>query len=381
MAYVKQNWECGEMITADKLNHMEDGIANAGGDCDCGFECTEAQATLTNETVTTTAQGTYNMGALSYSQMIDADTITVTFDGTEYECSGVEAFGGYIYGGFSTTPTPHPDFSQYPFTILSQASGNSLATETAGTYTIKIEAVETTVTTTSCFKRAVESVSDNGYACYGEGELIFAENVTPLEVGEGRYGTRLPFNKIVRSSIDVSINGGEYEHLDGDYNSNGAVYGDPNLQDSQCYFYVDDSGWAFVTTLSDVHTIAVKADSGGTIATTPCFESAVESIMPCHASVQFRQRESVTVAANSTANIMVYPSSNSPKVYGAAIMGFYLHNSLSCYQILPTFNTSEYVPYLEYFVIAVKNNTETPIIIGDANLTVYGEVECVIRAQ
>ena len=30
MAYVKQNWECGEMITADKLNHMEDGIA-AGG--------------------------------------------------------------------------------------------------------------------------------------------------------------------------------------------------------------------------------------------------------------------------------------------------------------------------------------------------------------
>ncbi len=31
MAYVKQNWECGEMITADKLNHLEDGIANNGG--------------------------------------------------------------------------------------------------------------------------------------------------------------------------------------------------------------------------------------------------------------------------------------------------------------------------------------------------------------
>lgn len=31
MAYVKQNWECGETITADKLNHMEDGIENAGG--------------------------------------------------------------------------------------------------------------------------------------------------------------------------------------------------------------------------------------------------------------------------------------------------------------------------------------------------------------
>lgn len=33
MAYEKQNWECGQVITADKLNHMEDGIENAGGEC------------------------------------------------------------------------------------------------------------------------------------------------------------------------------------------------------------------------------------------------------------------------------------------------------------------------------------------------------------
>ena len=26
MAYEKQTWQCGETITADKLNHMEDGI-------------------------------------------------------------------------------------------------------------------------------------------------------------------------------------------------------------------------------------------------------------------------------------------------------------------------------------------------------------------
>lgn len=33
MAYEKQTWECGETITADKLNHMEEGIssANSGG--------------------------------------------------------------------------------------------------------------------------------------------------------------------------------------------------------------------------------------------------------------------------------------------------------------------------------------------------------------
>lgn len=30
MAYEKQEWKCGDSITAEKLNHMEDGIANAG---------------------------------------------------------------------------------------------------------------------------------------------------------------------------------------------------------------------------------------------------------------------------------------------------------------------------------------------------------------
>lgn len=30
MAYTKQNWECGDLITADKMNHIEDGIENAG---------------------------------------------------------------------------------------------------------------------------------------------------------------------------------------------------------------------------------------------------------------------------------------------------------------------------------------------------------------
>lgn len=33
MAYEKQTWNCDDVITADKLNHMEDGIesASSGG--------------------------------------------------------------------------------------------------------------------------------------------------------------------------------------------------------------------------------------------------------------------------------------------------------------------------------------------------------------
>lgn len=34
MAYEKQTWVTGEVITEEKLNHMEDGIAGAGGGVD-----------------------------------------------------------------------------------------------------------------------------------------------------------------------------------------------------------------------------------------------------------------------------------------------------------------------------------------------------------
>lgn len=30
MAYERHEWQCGESITAEKLNHMEEGIADAG---------------------------------------------------------------------------------------------------------------------------------------------------------------------------------------------------------------------------------------------------------------------------------------------------------------------------------------------------------------
>lgn len=45
MSYEKHTWVNGEVITADKLNHMEDGISDGGGGCDDGF----STATVTFE--------------------------------------------------------------------------------------------------------------------------------------------------------------------------------------------------------------------------------------------------------------------------------------------------------------------------------------------
>ncbi len=42
MAYTKQTWKTGEVITEEKLNHMEDGIAGASGEQSvviCGINC------------------------------------------------------------------------------------------------------------------------------------------------------------------------------------------------------------------------------------------------------------------------------------------------------------------------------------------------------
>ena len=52
MAYEKQTWACGEVITADKLNHMEDGIANAGGEAMESITYAELKAKRDNGTLT-----------------------------------------------------------------------------------------------------------------------------------------------------------------------------------------------------------------------------------------------------------------------------------------------------------------------------------------
>ena len=31
MAYEKNNWQSGDVVTSEKLNHLEDGVSNAGG--------------------------------------------------------------------------------------------------------------------------------------------------------------------------------------------------------------------------------------------------------------------------------------------------------------------------------------------------------------
>lgn len=136
------------------MKSMLDSLGGSGGDT--GYECTETRTTLTEESVTTVAQGPFNRGELSYSQIIDAETIFVTFNGTEYECARIDnGTGDYAYGGIGQQGF---DFSVYPFAIAQMGGSVDLITETAGTYTIKIESYVTTVEVTPCFRNAVNKI-------------------------------------------------------------------------------------------------------------------------------------------------------------------------------------------------------------------------------
>lgn len=168
MSYTKREWATGNVVGAVDLNRIEDRIANI----DVGYSCTEEWVTLTDESVTTvkpneSAQSAGNY--LAYSEPITADTIKVTFNGTEYECNKQTHDLGFTYYGTNTMPRIGEviDWSEFPFEITDY----QLFTETAGTYQVKIEAYEKTTETSECFDRA------RGYSCSGGVTLITSETI------------------------------------------------------------------------------------------------------------------------------------------------------------------------------------------------------------
>lgn len=132
--YTPTTWANGNTVTAAALNNIEQGIANASG--------SETWVTLTEESVTTIVEegepAAYN--SLAYSELITADTIKVIFNGTKYTCNKITNNNRTYYGGVGEQG---PDFSEYPFVVVSgtapSGSYNNFVTESAGTYSIKIE--------------------------------------------------------------------------------------------------------------------------------------------------------------------------------------------------------------------------------------------------
>jgi len=250
MAYTPVNWQTGDTITAEKLNKMDNGW---------GYESTQ----LFSETVTTVDQGGTNGAELAYSGTIDADTITVTYDGTEYTCPRIDNGDSYFYGGFNDGP----DFTTYPFFIFSEVGQNQLITPTAGTHTVAVSAPS--LQTSADFDAA------RGYG-YKDTQL-FSETVTTADQ-DGMYSAQLSYSgNIDTDTITVTFDGTKYVcpriDADGQYFYGGFSEQGPTFTEYPFAISSSDSYGNFLATqTAGEHTVAVSVS---TLQTSADFAEAV----------------------------------------------------------------------------------------------------------
>lgn len=194
MAYTPINWQTGDTITAEKMNKMDNGW---------GVENTQ----LFSETVTTVDQGGMNQGSLTYSQLIDADTIIVTFNGTNYTCPRIDAFGSSFYGGFSEQG---PDFTNFPFALESNptANANFIYTQNAGTYTVS--ATINGIEVSESFSEAVNLVSPSLFRIV-LGTTTWQQAYNAMSSGKLVYAVSLGTNEAVfKVATYAGIYSGDY---------------------------------------------------------------------------------------------------------------------------------------------------------------------------
>ena len=90
MSYTKQTWATGDTVTASKLNHMEDGIAGAGG--------YDAEVTITGEDYSNLTGTIVSGNYATLSSMISNNTLPVLKMNILSPSTGVN-FGGTVFQG------------------------------------------------------------------------------------------------------------------------------------------------------------------------------------------------------------------------------------------------------------------------------------------
>lgn len=229
---------------------------------------TESSEQLFSETVTTVASEFGNTASLSYAEPITADPLKVTFDGVEYTCPKVA-------GKKITYGAENGDFSEFPFTIItSEASENSIKTQTEGTFTVS--ASVDTVTTTDTFKKAVNDIA--GWKTTGE-VALFDENVTTVAGNDGNSATLTYAESITADTLKVTFDGVEYTCPKIPLGV-GTAYGGvgqegPDFTDFPFAILSGPTGNRIYTQTAGEHTISITAE---TVTTTETFKNEVNKL-------------------------------------------------------------------------------------------------------
>ena len=137
MAYEKQTWQTGDTITAEKLNHIEDGIE----DNQNNYYVEEIKTVIYDGNITLeewiddNGKIHYHCSIEDLDKSIYNDNIEVIFDGISYTCN---SFDYNRYGANWSAELQDTDWSIYPFSIDAGENYLNISTQTGGTHSIKI---------------------------------------------------------------------------------------------------------------------------------------------------------------------------------------------------------------------------------------------------
>lgn len=150
MAYTKQTWNTGDVITEEKLNHMEDGVATGGG------IYTYGEFSLFDGSVTTAKQSEDAPAAyaeIAFEGKLPKHDISVTFNGQNYTLPhGIHEGNGDYWGELGDNG---PSFTNYPVFV---AVGGGIYTQEEGTYSLKINEIVGKFTVNDGFKSALGNI-------------------------------------------------------------------------------------------------------------------------------------------------------------------------------------------------------------------------------
>ena len=140
-----------------KAATKDSGSSDSSGSCDCYTVEEGTRIIVSEQSVTTSSGDPSPLTNASFDASLSGKTVSVTFDGTPYECTAVlDRFGELLVGGFDGDDI---NFEEYPFCVVlvPGGSGSVLFAQTAGEHTIKAEAATKTVTPSDNFKLAVRA--------------------------------------------------------------------------------------------------------------------------------------------------------------------------------------------------------------------------------
>lgn len=162
MAYEKQTWVNGDIITEEKMNHIEDGIANVGADYDCGYECIETRNILFEGEVTTSEDQGHIFAPIDFEDP-ETETLILTIDDVEYTLNRflIGQYDAVIYAESIDRSDPQNPVASVPCISIDVLSW--IETETVGDHSVVIAALVTSIEVTDDFRSAVAQIIAGGY--------------------------------------------------------------------------------------------------------------------------------------------------------------------------------------------------------------------------